>query len=64
MAIQVLDYAAAGGCPDLEDAPRVTDYPEKVRLLVPCFRWRGVGRSCSLLSPLVEAVLLIWHTLD
>lgn len=28
--LQVLDYAAAGGSPDLEDAPRVTDYPEKV----------------------------------
>lgn len=24
-------YLAGGGCPDMEDAPRVTAYPEKVR---------------------------------
>lgn len=27
---QVSEHVVAGGCPDVEDAPRVTDYPEKV----------------------------------
>jgi A/G-specific adenine glycosylase len=30
----VAAHAAAGGAADVEDAPRVTDYPEKVRCLV------------------------------
>jgi hypothetical protein len=29
----VAAHAAAGGAADVEDAPRVTDYPEKVRCL-------------------------------
>lgn len=29
--LQVCEYEAAGGAPDMEDAPKVTDYPEKVR---------------------------------
>lgn len=36
-AKEVAAYAAAGGCLDMEDAPKVTDYPEKVLLHSTCF---------------------------
>ncbi len=43
---KVVEYAAAGGVADVEDAPKVTDYPEKVSGGSECC-WMGNSRSTT-----------------